>query len=124
MKLVLFEKQVITSLLSDQFPQNTLTIWVDGLDVVKRDFNGYGYYLYFREFANNSLGKIIKPNGQKPTQGSYFENFDKHDIGFILWMNENGEHSLECYPYDDKPIKQSILRTEVSIHSHARRSQT
>jgi hypothetical protein len=82
---------------------------------VRRDFNGHGYYLYFRERANGSLGKVVKPDQQETTQGWYSENHDTHNIGFILWMKETGEHSLECYPFDDKPIKQSILITEVSI---------
>jgi len=115
MELVLFEKQVIMTLLSNQFPQDILGTWVNGLEVIHRDFNGYGYYLNLHEQEDNSLGKPVEPNEQKLTQGWYVENQDKHHIGFILWMRENGEHSLECHPYDDKPIQQSILKAEVLI---------
>jgi len=115
MKLAPFEEQAINSLLSNQFIPEVLIAWSKALEVTKRDFNGYGYYLYLREQTNNSLGKIIKPREQNLTQGWYIRNQDEHHIGFILWMNENGEHSLECHPYDDKPIEQAILETEVTI---------
>lgn len=115
MELIPFEKQAILSLLSNQFTSDVLIAWSDSLKVIKRDLNGYGYYLYFREEKRNPFVKVIKPNAQKLTQGWYFEHKDKHHVGFILWMNENGEHSLEGHPYDDKPIKQSIVSEEVSI---------
>ena len=115
MELMEFEKQAIMKLLSNQLTPEFLETWVSNLEVINRDFNGYGYYLRVREQSNNSLGKSIKPDCQKLVQGWYKENNDNHHIGFIFWVNEDGVHSLECHPYDDKPIQQSILQAQVLI---------
>jgi hypothetical protein len=115
MELAPFEKEAIVGLLNELIESNTLSAWMDNLTAIKRDFNGYGYYLYFCEENQHALGRMVKPEQQKLIKGWYIENNISHDIGFLLWLNSKGEHQLECHPCDDNPIHQSILNLKVTI---------